>query len=59
MQYLIRRRIAAAAELLEYSDLPVGEIGMNCGFESPSYFAKQFYRHEELTPLQFRKKWER
>ena len=56
MQYLIRRRIAAAAELLEYSDLPVGEIGMNCGFESPSYFAKQFRELTGSAPREYRRR---
>ncbi len=55
MQYLARRRIAAAAERLEYSDLPVGEIAISCGFDSPSYFSRQFREMTGLTPREYRR----
>ena len=55
-QYLNRRRITAAAELLLSTDLPVSEIGLCCGFDNPSYFAKQFKRITGMTPKTYRKK---
>lgn len=58
-EYLTLTRLNYAKELLKYSSLSVEETAYACGFHYLSYFAKQFYRHEELTPLQFRKKWER
>lgn len=42
MSYLLRRRVAAATGLLADTDLPLTEIGLRCGFASPSYFSKQF-----------------
>lgn len=55
MQYLLRRRIAAAAELLEWSDLTVCEAGMRCGFENPSYFSKQFKAVTGVSPKEYRR----
>lgn len=57
MQYLMRRRIAAAVELLEASSLSISEIGMNCGFESPSYFASQFKKVMGISPGRYRKEY--
>lgn len=54
MQYLTRRRITAAADLLASTDLPVTEVGMCCGFETPSYFAKQFKMVIGATPREYR-----
>lgn len=54
MGYLLRRRCAAAAKLLVGSDLPVTEVGLQCGFMSPSYFAKQFGAVMGCSPRAFR-----
>ncbi len=55
MQYLARRCIAAAARLLEYRDLPISQIAMDCGFESPSYFASQFRKMAGMSPREYRR----
>lgn len=54
MQYLNRRRITAAAEFLISTDMPVSEIGLCCGFDNPSYFAKQFRKITGMTPKAYR-----
>lgn len=54
VQYLTRLRITAAAELLASTDLPVTEVGIRCGFETPSYFAKQFKMITGVTPREYR-----
>ena len=56
-EYLITTRLNFAKELLKYSSLSIEQITYECGFHYLSYFAKQFYKHENLTPLQFRKLW--
>ena len=54
IHYLTRRRIAAATELLISTDLPVIQIGIQCGFENPSYFAKQFKKIIGMSPREYR-----
>lgn len=55
MEYLIDYRIRAARKLLESTDLPVTEVALRCGFNSPSYFTKQFHRICGVTPNACRK----
>lgn len=54
MQYLTRRRISTAVGLLSSTDLPIIEIGMQCGFDNPSYFSKQFKEITGFTPREYR-----
>lgn len=55
MQYLNRRRITVAAEFLISTDMSISEIGLCCGFDNPSYFARQFKRITGMTPKTYRK----
>ena len=55
MDYLIEYRIRTARKLLETTDLSVTEIALRCGFNSPSYFTKQFHRICGMTPAACRK----
>lgn len=56
IQYLTRRRVVAAAEFLISTDRSVSEIGLSCGFDSPSYFARQFKSVTGMTPTEYRKR---
>ncbi|WKL02069.1 helix-turn-helix transcriptional regulator [Paenibacillus amylolyticus] len=42
LAYLKDRRIEVAVRLLRTTELPISQIGQQCGFESPSYFGKVF-----------------
>lgn len=55
MEYIAKRRIQAAKELLSHTDTPIEEIAEQTGFCSGSYFCKLFRRYEGITPTQFRK----
>ena len=55
-EYITRERIKAAKKLLISTDLPINEIAIRTGFQTISYFSKQFKRLENITPFQFRKK---
>ena len=55
MEYLIDYRIRTARKLLETTDLPVTEVALRCGFNSPSYFTKQFHSICGVTPNACRK----
>lgn len=56
-EYLILTRLTYAKELLKYSTKTVEEIAFSCGFHNVSHFINLFKKHEDYTPLQFRKTW--
>lgn len=55
IKYLNRRRVTVAAEFLISTDMSISEIGLCCGFDNPSYFAKQFKMITGMTPKAYRK----
>ena len=55
IQWLNRRRIERARELLATSALPVGEIGAEVGIEDPFYFSRLFKKMTGQSPLTYRK----
>lgn len=55
MEYIAKRRIKAAKELLTRTDMSIEDISEKTGFCSSSYFCKLFSRYEGMTPSQFRK----
>ncbi|MCR5059325.1 MAG: AraC family transcriptional regulator [Clostridiales bacterium] len=55
MSYLEHLRIGVAKSGLQYSDEPVSEISVNCGYSDTNYFSKVFKKHTGMTPSDFRK----
>lgn len=54
---LMEIRIANARTLLcTYPEKTVSEIGMLCGFQSPSYFGKIFRKYVKMSPNEYRAK---
>jgi AraC-like DNA-binding protein len=49
-QYLLRRRIDRATELLKQPELPLSEIALAVGFSDHSHFARHFRRLVGMTP---------
>lgn len=56
-EYIILKRLNHAKELLKYSALSVEQVAYACGFNNVSHFIGLFKRHENNTPLHFRKDW--
>lgn len=56
IQYVKQVRIQRAAELLLSTPSRISEIGMACGFQEMSYFAKTFRALKGCTPGEFRKR---
>lgn len=54
IQYLIKYRISESLHYLSDTDMPISEIALCCGFDSPSYFAHIFKRYQKCTSRQFR-----
>jgi AraC-like DNA-binding protein/ligand-binding sensor protein len=52
--YLVGKRIAAAGELLEQTDLPIKEVVTRVGFKDYNYFNRTFSAFTELTPARYR-----
>lgn len=54
---LIACRISHAKSLLRFDTRNIEEIAALCGFHSPAYFIRMFKRIENMTPLEYRRKW--
>lgn len=59
IRHLNRIRMRAACQLLIHTELPVGEIARKCGFSDQSYFARRFFAHFRIRPLEYRRKFGR
>lgn len=55
-KWLLERRLAQARLLLLNSDMPVGEVVYDCGFENLSHFSRVFRAQFGISPLAFRQK---
>lgn len=53
-EYLTRRRIQRAKELLLQTRLPVGEISERVGYQTDKYFIKVFKQQEKISPSRYR-----
>jgi AraC family transcriptional regulator len=53
-QYIVKRRIERAKELLKYSDLTTVEIALACGFAHQSHLSRHFKRIVGISPQKFR-----
>ena len=53
-RYLIARRMAEAAFLLETSDEGIARIAIRVGYETAAAFSKLFHRHHGLSPGRYR-----
>lgn len=51
-----RSRLLRAVALLGSTSLPIGQVAMECGFESPSAFAKSFRTLLGETPRDYRRR---
>ena len=54
MEYVLRKRMELAKELLCNSQMPVTSIGYEAGFKDPSYFARAFKQCIGCTPSEYR-----
>jgi AraC-like DNA-binding protein len=52
--YLIARRMAEAAFLLETSDEPIARIASRVGYDTAAAFSKLFHRYHGLSPGRYR-----
>ena len=56
IQYVIKKRIALACELLISTELSIKSVAFSCGFTDESHFMKTFKREIGESALKYRKK---
>ena len=54
---LANKRISHAKSMLRFSEASIENIALDCGFQDAGYFIKVFKKAENMTPLEYRKKW--
>lgn len=53
--YLLKVRVEAAKELLENTDMKIGDIALSVGFSGQQRFNDMFKKLEGITPMKYRK----
>lgn len=56
-EYIKRKRISLACQLLRDTDQKITEIAEKCGFSDSSFFTKVFTGENGITPTQYRSKY--
>ena len=56
IQYVLQYRIQLASGLLISTSQKIADIGVQCGFQDMSYFARIFKKMKGCTPSEYRKK---
>lgn len=56
LNYLIRKRLDFACELLNLTDLPVGRIAHRVGLDNVYYFSRIFRKRLKMTATEYRRK---
>ncbi len=56
-QYITKKRVDAACQLLQYTDYEANDIGNYLAFSSHSHFIQRFREETGLTPKQYRAKF--
>jgi len=54
-QDIIESRLAYASSLLKNTDMSVSAVAEKCGYDSDSYFMRQFKKRKGVTPSEYRR----
>ena len=58
INYLISKRVECAKELLETTNYPIAQIAESSGFSSQSYFSQVFKKATNMSPNEYRKRYD-
>jgi AraC-like DNA-binding protein len=58
-KYLRKLQMRMASRALVYTDQPLSQVAIGCGFADQSHFAREFRRHFGVTPREYRKHYAR
>lgn len=53
-EFILQTRIALAKQLLDETDITIGEVALKCGMENGSYFCTLFKKSTGMTPMQYK-----
>jgi AraC family transcriptional regulator len=56
-EYMVKRRISEAQRLLSNTTMTVGDIAIDCGFNSATHFCRAFRANIGMSPKEFRVLW--
>jgi transcriptional regulator GlxA family with amidase domain len=56
VEFILRRRIARARDLLRRTDRTCAEIAFEAGFGSVQHFNRIFRRHQDMSPARWRQR---
>lgn len=51
--YVTKLRLQKAKQLLESTDLSIGEVAWSCGFDDPNYFSRFFRKNTGASPKEY------
>lgn len=54
-QYVLQQRMKRAKEMLRYSNSPICDVALDCGFSSQSHLTKHFRKMVNTSPMTYRK----
>lgn len=54
-KYVLQQRISRAKKLLTYTDIPICDVALDCGFSSQSHLAKHFRSAIDTSPMNYRR----
>lgn len=54
-QFVMELRLGKAAQLLQFTEMPIISVSYECGFQNLSHFNRSFHKRYKLPPLKFRK----
>lgn len=55
VQEIVEQRVKKAEKMLKYTSMPISEISELCGFNSTSYFIKNYRQYFGISPAAYRK----
>ena len=56
VEYLTRRRVDKAKEMLRDPEKSIKEIGSECGYADPNYFSRIFKKSTGITPTEYKER---
>ncbi len=56
IEYLTKRRVEKAKEMLRDLSRSIKEVGSDCGYSDPNYFSRIFKKSTGMTPTEYRER---
>ena len=56
IEYLTKRRVEKAKEMLKDPSKSIKEVGSDCGYSDPNYFSRIFKKSTGMTPTEYKER---